>query len=58
MEKEQLYRCQTHRTLAGVRRNEQGEAALAQAKSALTLADLIGDRQAICESRLLWSKPR
>jgi len=32
---------------------KQGEAALAQAKSALTLADLIGDRQAICESRLL-----
>ena len=48
------YRCQTHRTLgrcyvAMKRRDE----ALAQAKSAITLADLIGDRQAICESRLL-----
>jgi hypothetical protein len=31
----------------------QTESALTQAKSALTLAELIGDRQAICESRLL-----
>ena len=48
------YRCQTHRTLGRCYvAMKQGEAALAQAKSALTLADLIGDRQAICESRLL-----
>jgi hypothetical protein len=31
----------------------QTESALTQAKSALTLAELIGDRSAICESRLL-----
>ena len=48
------YRCQTHRTLGRCYvAMKQSEAALAQAKSALTLADLIGDRQAICESRLL-----
>ena len=48
------YRCQTHRTLGRcyVAMNS-GEEALAQAKQALELAELIGDRQAICESRLL-----
>jgi hydrogenase-4 transcriptional activator len=48
------YRCQTHRTLGRCcLAMNQTESALAQAKSALTLAELIGDRQAICESRLL-----
>ncbi|HEX3142731.1 MAG TPA: sigma 54-interacting transcriptional regulator [Pyrinomonadaceae bacterium] len=48
------YRCQTHRTLGRCcLAMDQIESALTQAKSALTLAELIGDRQAICESRLL-----
>jgi transcriptional regulator with GAF, ATPase, and Fis domain/Tfp pilus assembly protein PilF len=48
------YRCQTHRTLGRCcLAMNQIESALTQAKSALTLAELIGDRQAICESRLL-----
>ena len=48
------YRCQTHRTLGRCcLAMNQIEAALAQAQSALTLAELIGDRQAICESKLL-----
>jgi transcriptional regulator with GAF, ATPase, and Fis domain/Tfp pilus assembly protein PilF len=48
------YRCQTHRTLGRCCLvMNQIEAALTQAKSALTLAELIGDRQAICESKLL-----
>jgi transcriptional regulator with GAF, ATPase, and Fis domain/Tfp pilus assembly protein PilF len=48
------YRCQTHRTLGRCcLAMGQTESALAQAKSALTLAELVGDRQAICESRLL-----
>src|SRR5256885_3486282 len=48
------YRCQTYRTLGRCYvAMKQGDEALAQAKSAITLADLIGDRQAICESRLL-----
>ncbi len=48
------YRCQTHRTLGRCcLAMKQIESALTQAKSALTLAELIGDRQAICESRLL-----
>jgi DNA-binding NtrC family response regulator/tetratricopeptide (TPR) repeat protein len=48
------YRCQTHRTLGRCcLAMNLVESALTQAKSALTLAELIGDRQAICESRLL-----
>ena len=48
------YRCQTHRTLGRCcLALNQTESALTQAKSALTLAELIGDRHAICESRLL-----
>jgi hydrogenase-4 transcriptional activator len=48
------YRCQTHRTLGRCcLAMNQTESALTQAKSALTLAELIGDRSAICESRLL-----
>ena len=48
------YRCQTHRTLGRCcLAMSQTESALTQAKSALTLAELIGDRQSICESRLL-----
>jgi DNA-binding NtrC family response regulator/tetratricopeptide (TPR) repeat protein len=48
------YRCQTHRTLGRCcLAMNQIEEALAQAQSALTLAELIGDRQAICESKLL-----
>lgn len=48
------YRCQTHRTLGRCcLAMNQIEAALTQAQSALTLAELIGDRQAICESKLL-----
>jgi hydrogenase-4 transcriptional activator len=48
------YRCQTHRTLGRCCLvMNQTESALTQAKSALTLAELIGDRHAICESRLL-----
>ena len=48
------YRCQSHRTLGRCYvAMRQSEPALAQATSALTLADLIGDRPAICESRLL-----
>jgi transcriptional regulator with GAF, ATPase, and Fis domain/tetratricopeptide (TPR) repeat protein len=48
------YRCQTHRTLGRCcLAMNQTESALTQAKSALTLAELIGDRQAICESKLL-----
>ena len=51
------YRCQTHRTLGrcylAMKRTDE---ALAQARSALALAELIGDRQAICESRLLLAE--
>jgi len=48
------YRCQTHRTLGRcyVAMKESGKA-LSQARQALELANLTGDRQAICESRLL-----
>jgi hydrogenase-4 transcriptional activator len=51
------YRCQTHRTLGRcyVAMSESGEA-LNQARKALELAELIGDRQAICESRLLLAE--
>ena len=48
------YRFQTHRTLGRCCLvMNQTESALTQAKSALTLAELIGDRQAIGESKLL-----
>ncbi|MFN2576101.1 MAG: sigma 54-interacting transcriptional regulator [Pyrinomonadaceae bacterium] len=48
------YCCQTHRTLGRCYlAMKQSAEALAQAKDAIALADLIGDRQAICESRLL-----
>jgi hydrogenase-4 transcriptional activator len=51
------YRCQTHRTLGRCYlAMKQSEEALAQARSALALAELIGDRQAICESRLLLAE--
>jgi len=51
------YRCQTHRTLGRCcLAMDQMDSALIQAKSALTLADLIGDRRAICESRLLLAE--
>ena len=51
------YRCQTHRTLGRCcLAMNQPESALTQARSALTLAELIGDRQAICESRLLLAE--
>jgi DNA-binding NtrC family response regulator/tetratricopeptide (TPR) repeat protein len=51
------YRCQTHRTLGRCYlAMNQTEEALAQARSALALAELIGDRQAICESRLLLAE--
>ena len=51
------YRCQTHRTLGRcyVTMNA-GIDALTQAKEALQLAELIGDRQAISESRLLLAE--
>jgi DNA-binding NtrC family response regulator/tetratricopeptide (TPR) repeat protein len=51
------YRCQTHRTLGrcyvALRESEK---ALEQAKMALEIAETIGDRQAICESRLLLAE--
>lgn len=48
------YRCQTHRTLGRCHvALKHSELALEQANKALELADLIGDRQATCESRLL-----
>ena len=48
------YRCQALRTLGRCcLLMNQTEPALTQARSALTLAELIGDRQANCESRLL-----
>jgi hydrogenase-4 transcriptional activator len=51
------YRCQTHRTLGRcyVAMKSAGQA-LDQGKRALELAQLIGDRQAICESRLLLAE--
>jgi transcriptional regulator with GAF, ATPase, and Fis domain/Tfp pilus assembly protein PilF len=48
------YECQTHRTLGRCYvALKDPEKSLAQANKALGLAELIGDRQAICESRLL-----
>jgi hydrogenase-4 transcriptional activator len=48
------YRCQTLRTLSRCYvAMEDGTQAFEQANKALGLAELIGDRQAICESRLL-----
>jgi len=51
------YRCQTHRTLGRcyLAMGLSAEA-LQQAEEALQLAELIGDRQAICESRLLLAE--
>ena len=51
------YSCQAQRTLGRcyVAMN-LGAQALAQAQEALQLAELIGDRQAICESRLLLAE--
>ncbi len=51
------YSCQAHRTLGRcyVAMN-LGAEALGQAETALQLAELIGDRQAICESRLLLAE--
>ncbi len=51
------YRCQTHRTLGRcyVAMNA-GTEALGQATEALRLAELIGDRPAICESHLLLAE--
>ena len=51
------YRCQTHRTFGRCYvAMKDGGNALAQAQKALELAELIGDRQAICESRLLLAE--
>src|SRR2546423_14400834 len=48
------YSCQTHRTLGRCYvAMKQSDRAREQAKLALALAELIRDRQAICESRLL-----
>ncbi len=51
------YRCQTHRTLGrcyvAMKASDQ---ALEQGRQALELAQLIGDRQALCESRLLLAE--
>src|SRR5262245_18849098 len=51
------YRCQTHRTLGRcLLAMNDSQSALGQAEKALELAELIGDRQAICESRLLLAE--
>ena len=51
------YRCQTHRTFGRCFvAMKNGEQALDQANKALELAELIRDRQAICESRLLLAE--
>jgi DNA-binding NtrC family response regulator/tetratricopeptide (TPR) repeat protein len=51
------YSCQTHRTLGRCYlAMKESAKALSAAKEALELAELIGDRQAICESRLLFAE--
>lgn len=51
------YRCQTHRTFGRCFvAMKKGDLALVQASKALELAELIRDRQAICESRLLLAE--
>ncbi len=51
------YRAQTHRTLGRCcLAMNKTESAMTQANSALTLAELIGNREAICESRLLLAE--
>ncbi len=51
------YRCQTHRTFGRcLVAMKDGDRALAQAKTALEIAELIRDRPAICESRLLLTE--
>jgi DNA-binding NtrC family response regulator/tetratricopeptide (TPR) repeat protein len=51
------YRCQTHRTLGRcLVAMKDGDHALTHAKTTLELAELIRDRHAICESRLLLTE--
>jgi len=51
------YRCQTHRTFGRLYlAMKDGNQAVTQANKALELAELVRDRQAICESRLLLAE--
>jgi hydrogenase-4 transcriptional activator len=51
------YKCQTYRTLGRCYvAMKEGDKAFAQATKALEVAELIHDRQAICESRLLLAE--